>query len=743
MRTSSPLSPSLSPMEHGTTTTSLFTSNIFRRILRSNPLATNTPRQSDYDNTTPTATTATSSTLTQLPVNTTHVRSESPDNFGPPRSVIGNNTLPTGTARPELHVNPRISGRQQSIIEPLKFQWIRGEKLGSGSFGKVYLALNATTGDIMAVKQVELLRTISGPTKHQQEMIDALKFESNTLKDLDHPHIVHYLGWEESPENLSIFMEYVSGGTINGCLSSHGPFHDFITRSFTTQILNGLEYLHSKGIIHRDLKADNILVATDGRCKISDFGISKHAEEDFGRAFTGMKGTIYWMAPEVVEIDKAKGYDLKVDIWSVGCVVLEMWSGKRPWFGQELYPVIFKLAKERSAPPIPKNVEVSDLGLDFRSKCFAKEAQMRPSAAELLQHPYLQLPPNWIFEGFDADQSRYTRGGEAPVHSKEPGRRRLGSTKNVPPVPPIPPPPVNPPPTTYPANPTITQARYDAASPSRPPPSAAGPPVVVIKPARPHPVSNNSSPWSPAETPSPSTSTSSARWSARRKKSFYVVNPDPDDYVPQGRNKFFYSPPPLPSVPGPSRLSVGMAPRRVSSSLTLHKHAVPRRAPSTPALRSSGYQSMALSASSSSTSSSTFNNAFTTTTITDYTDSDSDSDDGLWNRPPVPTLTREELGDNSRKRASRISKIGTKRDSAWERPPAEDIYQNIGKCFPGHDIDKPIIQNEPPLDPLRRGGTITRAKTLREVGQERVNDSGHPGRRVTRLWGLQTEEVIT
>jgi mitogen-activated protein kinase kinase kinase len=146
-------------------------------------------------------------------------------------------------------------------------------------------------------------------------------------------------------------------------LHKHGKFEDNVTRSFTAQILSGLEYLHSKSILHRvrhadscrvvspqladllllqDLKADNILVEMSGTCKISDFGISKRTEDLHGGAFTALQGTVFWMAPEVINTQK-KGYNFKIDIWSVGCVVLEMWAGMRPWMGEEMVAVMFKV----------------------------------------------------------------------------------------------------------------------------------------------------------------------------------------------------------------------------------------------------------------------------------------------------------------------------------------------------------------------------------------------------------------
>ncbi|TFK30354.1 Pkinase-domain-containing protein [Coprinopsis marcescibilis] len=280
------------------------------------------------------------------------------------------------------------------------FKWVRGELIGKGTYGRVYLALNATTGEMIAVKQVELPQTPSDRNDSRQNtVVQALKLESETLKDLDHPHIVQYLGFEETPTNLSIFLEYVPGGSVGSCLHKHGKFSENVTISFTAQILSGLEYLHSKGIIHRDLKADNILVEMQGTCKISDFGISKRTDDLHGGAFTAMQGTVFWMAPEVINTQK-KGYNFKIDIWSVGCVVLEMWGGRRPWTGQEMVTVMFKLYEAKLPPPVPSDVLLSELADDFRRKCFAINPDERPSAAELRLHPYLELPPDWTFTSF-------------------------------------------------------------------------------------------------------------------------------------------------------------------------------------------------------------------------------------------------------------------------------------------------------------------------------------------------------
>lgn len=320
--------------------------------------------------------------------------------------VLRRNTKLWGSKLEEV-TTQMVRGSTSTIPEspgshggPTTFKWVRGELIGKGTYGRVYLALNATTGEMIAVKQVELPQTASDKSDSRQAtVVQALKMESETLKDLDHPHIVQYLGFEETPTNLSIFLEYVPGGSIGSVLKKHGKFDDVVTRSFTWQILDGLEYLHSKGILHRDLKSDNILVEMTGICKISDFGISKRTDDIYGGAqHTAMQGTIFWMAPEVINTQKG-GYNFKIDIWSVGCVVLEMWGGVRPWTGEEMVAVMFKLY-QGELPPLLADMKLSQHGTDFRLKCFAVNPEERPSASQLKEHPYLELPPGWQFQGF-------------------------------------------------------------------------------------------------------------------------------------------------------------------------------------------------------------------------------------------------------------------------------------------------------------------------------------------------------
>lgn len=195
------------------------------------------------------------------------------------------------------------------------FKWLKGELIGKGQFGHVYLAMNVTTGEMLAVKQVDIPRRILIPgDQRHNSVLETLNAEIETMRDLDHTNIVQYLGYERTETNISIFLEYVPGGSVGSCLRRYGKFEDSVIRSLTKQTLQGLQYLHQRGILHRDLKADNLLLDLDGSCKISDFGISKRSRDVYANdGNMSMQGTIFWMAPEVIQTKK-QGYSAKIDM---------------------------------------------------------------------------------------------------------------------------------------------------------------------------------------------------------------------------------------------------------------------------------------------------------------------------------------------------------------------------------------------------------------------------------------------
>ncbi|KAF4614335.1 hypothetical protein G7Y89_g15402 [Cudoniella acicularis] len=272
-------------------------------------------------------------------------------------------------------------------------KWMKGALIGQGSFGSVYLALHAVTGELLAVKQVETPSpgANSATDARKKSMIDALKREISLLRDLQHPNIVQYLGASSSAEHLNIFLEYVPGGSVQTMLNSYGALREPLIRNFVRQIVTGLAYLHGRDIIHRDIKGANILVDNKGGIKISDFGISKKMEAS--NILTGagnnknrpsLQGSVFWMAPEVV---KQTSYTRKADIWSLGCLVVEMMTGTHPFPDCSQLQAIFKIGGAKISPTIPDHA--SQEAKTFLQQAFEVEHVKRPSAEELLFSPFL------------------------------------------------------------------------------------------------------------------------------------------------------------------------------------------------------------------------------------------------------------------------------------------------------------------------------------------------------------------
>ncbi|KAK4166588.1 hypothetical protein QBC43DRAFT_13732 [Cladorrhinum sp. PSN259] len=315
------------------------------------------------------------------------------------------------TTIPQDQLSTRSNSRDSNLKRQTTFRWFKGQLIGKGTFGRVYLGMNATTGEFLAVKEVEVNpKAAQGDKKKMQELVAALDQEIDTMQHLDHVNIVQYLGCERKETSISIFLEYISGGSIGSCLRKHGKFEEPVVASLTRQTLSGLAYLHREGILHRDLKADNILLDLDGTCKISDFGISKKTDNIYGNDKTNsMQGSVFWMAPEVVMSQK-EGYSAKVDIWSLGCVVLEMFCGRRPWSKEEAVGAIYKIANGET-PPIPEDVRevISPIAIAFMLDCFTVNPSERPTADVLLsQHPFCELEPNYSF--LDTDLYAKIRG---------------------------------------------------------------------------------------------------------------------------------------------------------------------------------------------------------------------------------------------------------------------------------------------------------------------------------------------
>ncbi|KAL4807800.1 kinase-like domain-containing protein [Aspergillus unguis] len=275
--------------------------------------------------------------------------------------------------------------------------WMKGSLIGEGSFGSVFLALHSITGELMAVKQVEIPSATKGTEfdKRKNSMVDALKHEIDLLQGLHHPNIVQYLGTTADDQYLNIFLEYVPGGSIATMLKQYNTFQEPLIKNFVRQILAGLSYLHSKDIIHRDIKGANVLVDNKGGIKISDFGISKRVEASTvlgSRASNGgghihrpsLQGSVYWMAPEVV---RQTAHTKKADVWSLGCLVIEMFIGSHPFPDCSQLQAIFAIGSNKARPPAPEHA--SKDAVAFLDMTFQLDHEKRPDADELLKSPFL------------------------------------------------------------------------------------------------------------------------------------------------------------------------------------------------------------------------------------------------------------------------------------------------------------------------------------------------------------------
>ncbi|AES73243.1 putative mitogen-activated protein kinase kinase kinase STE-STE11 family [Medicago truncatula] len=270
-------------------------------------------------------------------------------------------------------------------IHSMKGHWQKGKLIGRGSFGSVYHATNLETGASCALKEVDLVPDDPKST----DCIKQLDQEIRILGQLHHPNIVEYYGSEVVGDRLCIYMEYVHPGSLQKFMQDHcGVMTESVVRNFTRHILSGLAYLHSTKTIHRDIKGANLLVDASGIVKLADFGVSKILTEKSYEL--SLKGSPYWMAPELMmaamKNETNPTVAMAVDIWSLGCTIIEMLTGKPPWSEFPGHQAMFKVLHR--SPDIPKTL--SPEGQDFLEQCFQRNPADRPSAAVLLTHPFVQ-----------------------------------------------------------------------------------------------------------------------------------------------------------------------------------------------------------------------------------------------------------------------------------------------------------------------------------------------------------------
>ncbi|XP_041124518.1 STE20-like serine/threonine-protein kinase isoform X3 [Polyodon spathula] len=265
-------------------------------------------------------------------------------------------------------------------VNPEDFWEIVGE-LGDGAFGKVYKAQNKQTGTLAAAKVID--------TKTEEELEDYM-IEIDILASCDHQHIVKLLDAFYYESKLWILIEFCAGGAVDAVmLELERPLTEPQIRVVCKQTLEALCYLHDIKVIHRDLKAGNILLSIDGDIKLADFGVSAKNTKTLQRRDSFI-GTPYWMAPEVVmcETSKDRPYDYKADIWSLGVTLIELAEIEPPHHELNPMRVLLKIAKAEP-PTLSQPSKWSAEFKDFLRKALDKNLDNRWNACQLLQHPFV------------------------------------------------------------------------------------------------------------------------------------------------------------------------------------------------------------------------------------------------------------------------------------------------------------------------------------------------------------------
>lgn len=286
-----------------------------------------------------------------------------------------------------------------SSFSSVSIRWQKGRFIGGGSFGQVFAAVNLDTGGVMAVKEIRFHDSQS------LKIIPSIKDEMTVLEMLNHPNVVQYFGVEVHRDKVYIFMEFCEGGSLSGLLA-HGRIEDeMVIQVYTLQMLEGLAYLHQSGVVHRDIKPENILLDHNGVIKFVDFGAAKviaasgktrtvttpnssAVGEKNPENLNSMTGTPMYMSPEVITGQNTAKNGV-VDIWSLGCCVLEMATGRRPWANLDNeWAIMYHIAAGHK-PQLPSQEQLSEGGRNFLSRCLEHDPLLRPSAGELLNDPWI------------------------------------------------------------------------------------------------------------------------------------------------------------------------------------------------------------------------------------------------------------------------------------------------------------------------------------------------------------------
>ncbi len=250
------------------------------------------------------------------------------------------------------------------------------ELIGQGNYGRVYKVLHKKTGKIYAAKIANIIT-------HNE--IESYKKEINVLKQCNSKYIVHYYNSYIKNYQIWIILEYCDGGSLLELIKIlQKPLNEEQIASLIYMILLGLNFLHENKKIHRDVKTGNILLSREGIAKLGDFGVSTQLMHSFSKKISKI-GTPFYMSPEVILQNK---YNYKCDIWSLGITCIEMAEGEPPFSKIKPYLVLKKIITQPPKGLKNKDKWSNDFN-DFIEKCLIYEPNERPSAKDLLKHPFI------------------------------------------------------------------------------------------------------------------------------------------------------------------------------------------------------------------------------------------------------------------------------------------------------------------------------------------------------------------
>ncbi|KAJ9442114.1 Mitogen-activated protein kinase kinase kinase YODA [Diplonema papillatum] len=255
--------------------------------------------------------------------------------------------------------------------------WSIVRELGKGSFGAVYLGF-ARERELLALK-IAHVSQVSDP--------DGLSKEVGIMATLEHRNVIRYLGSERVLDRFVILMEFIEGGSL-ASFARQAELSEVVVRGYISEVCDGVAYIHSKRVLHRDIKGENILVTKDGHAKLADFGCSKMMTTEDSSGSSTFVGTPCWMAPEVITCGSTGVYTTSADIWSLGITIIELLNnGRPPWPSLPTMYAVMQHISAQHLPTVPDHVSL--LCKDLLRRIFVFDASMRPTAKQLLQHPWI------------------------------------------------------------------------------------------------------------------------------------------------------------------------------------------------------------------------------------------------------------------------------------------------------------------------------------------------------------------